>query len=221
MDISAWTSWIEESCQDLCMNGKVARKRSACQFKGRTVADSFCTELHEEESCTEICAPPFQLFCPSYKDNLCCQGNGSCKDMQGPCEIDSDCEGSLICGTDNCPWAAEGVNCCKEKCQAEGCCYQYNRGPCKADEGVCDRYSDCIDGHTCLAGGCSWDNSSACCINQTLNKVCNQQDKCLEGEGHCNLDDGCQEGLNCTDKSCKWYHPNQAHFASCCNKVPG
>ena len=204
------------------MNGKVSRKRSACKFMGRDARDRLCSEEEriEEDSCTGICSPPFQHFCPSYKDHLCCQGNGTCKEMKGPCSSDSVCEGSLICGIENCDWA-EGVNCCKEKCRGDDCCT--SGSPCREDEGVCTRNQDCMDGHTCMVGNCSWDNSKACCTNQTLDKNCSRDYKCLEGQGHCRHDYECQDGLNCTRQSCNWYHPasHLRQLASCCNAVPG
>ena len=200
----------------------MSRKRSACKFKGRDAVDRLCgpeEEKIEEEPCTDICSDSFQLFCPSYKDKLCCQGNGICKEMQGPCQTDNNCTGSLICGTENCDWA-EGVNCCKGKCQGNGCCT--SQSPCREDEGFCSRNGDCIDGHTCLKGVCSWDSSGACCTNQTLNKNCTHI-KCHEGEGHCNNDGECEAGLRCTDRSCNWYHPvsHLTDLASCCNPVAG
>ena len=100
----------------MCNSGKVSRKRSACKFKGQDVIDRLCGPEEgriQEDNCTGICSPSFQLYCPSYKDNLCCQGNGTCQEMQGPCKIDSDCKGSLICGMENCDWA-KGINCCKK-----------------------------------------------------------------------------------------------------------
>ena len=35
-------------------------------------------------------------------DNCCSTGNYKCKEGQGDCDSDSDCEGDLVCGTNNC-----------------------------------------------------------------------------------------------------------------------
>ena len=104
---------ISDSCEEMCENGKVARQRASCEYMGEPVEDHMCPSdgSIEEKPCSEICSSVFELFCPSYKDYLCCQGDGDCKEMQGPCETDDDCEGPLTCGSDTCDWA-EGVNCC-------------------------------------------------------------------------------------------------------------
>ena len=177
----------------------------------------------EEEPCNETCSTTFQSFCPSYKEHLCCQGNGTCEEMQGPCETDSDCKGSLICGVENCDWAG-GVNCCKKKCQEDGCCTR--ESPCQEDEGPCENGGVCMNGTTCLMEHCSWDKSKACCTNQTLDKGCSPEHKCQEGEGMCDYQksNDCQDGLTCTANSCKWFipdPPNKIFRAHCCNRVPG
>ena len=34
--------------------------------------------------------------------------------MRGDCDVDDDCYGSMVCGTDNCDWDEEdsGLDCC-------------------------------------------------------------------------------------------------------------
>ena len=142
--------------------------------------------------------------------------------MKGPCKNDSDCAGSLICGSDNCPWA-KGINCCKVKCQMEDNCCTAN-DPCRDDEGVCDSNEECLAGHSCIIGGRSGgDNTQACCKNvslATLDKNCAPENRCNETEGECSSDEDCVQGLGlfCT-QSCNWY--NNWDRASCCERKPG
>ena len=47
----------------------------------------------------------------------CCHEKFPCSKGQGDCDTDSECEGNLVCGTDNCDqtqflWS--GADCCKD-----------------------------------------------------------------------------------------------------------
>ena len=47
-------------------------------------------------------------------DDCCSNGiAGSCGEGDGDCDDDSECAGSLVCGTDNCPWG-DGDDCCEQ-----------------------------------------------------------------------------------------------------------
>ena len=50
----------------------------------------------------------------TYSGSFCSQGKGGilCQDMEGDCDKNGDCEGSLRCGSDNCPWISNGADCC-------------------------------------------------------------------------------------------------------------
>ena len=51
------------------------------------------------------------------KIGSCCTANNPCEVNQGDCDIDEDCKGNLICGSDNCgpsfTWSY--TDCCKLK----------------------------------------------------------------------------------------------------------
>ena len=49
----------------------------------------------------------------SGNDDCCSKGiaAGFCGVGEGDCDEDSDCAGSLVCGSDNCPWG-DGDDCC-------------------------------------------------------------------------------------------------------------
>ena len=44
-------------------------------------------------------------------DDGCCTEDNPCGDRDGDCDNDSQCAGSLVCGTDNCPWG-DADDCC-------------------------------------------------------------------------------------------------------------
>ena len=45
----------------------------------------------------------------------CCTSSNLCGADEGDCDVDSECAGSLICGTNNCPsgFYYSGFDCCK------------------------------------------------------------------------------------------------------------
>ena len=45
-------------------------------------------------------------------DDWCCTEEHPCEVGDGDCDHDYQCAGSLICGTDNCPWGTEGGDDC-------------------------------------------------------------------------------------------------------------
>ena len=47
-------------------------------------------------------------------DTCCSNGDiGPCREGEGGCGHDDECEGSLVCGEDNCPWGG-GEDCCRQ-----------------------------------------------------------------------------------------------------------
>ena len=44
----------------------------------------------------------------------CCTSSSPCKEDEGDCDTDSDCESGLVCGTDNCPsgFPSSAYDCC-------------------------------------------------------------------------------------------------------------
>ena len=57
------------------------------------------------------CSPRDDVSWQKEGNEECCSEEGPCKVGEGDCDRDSDCEGSLVCGTDNCPWGDED-DCC-------------------------------------------------------------------------------------------------------------
>ena len=58
------------------------------------------------------------LSCGAIKsDPDCCTSSEPCAIGEGGCKADIDCDGNLVCGTDNCvmfdtSWADSGYDCC-------------------------------------------------------------------------------------------------------------
>ena len=64
---------------------------------------------------TRSCAPRNDVRWQKEGNEECCSegGGGLCKVGDGDCDRDSDCEGDLVCGYDNCPWG-DRDDCCME-----------------------------------------------------------------------------------------------------------
>ena len=46
----------------------------------------------------------------------CCSSSEQCSINQGDCDLDSDCSGNLVCGTDNCQsHFPSTADCCEEQ----------------------------------------------------------------------------------------------------------
>ena len=45
----------------------------------------------------------------------CCHSSSPCKEDEGDCDNDSDCESGLVCGTNNCAsdFPSSGYDCCE------------------------------------------------------------------------------------------------------------
>ena len=53
-----WTAWsnVDKSACQRCGNNKMVKRRTNCQFRGKTVADDLCpTSELQEEFCAGIC----------------------------------------------------------------------------------------------------------------------------------------------------------------------
>ena len=52
----------------------------------------------------------------SNADWSCCTSSSPCKEDEGDCDSDSDCESGLVCGTDNCPsgFPSSAYDCCEK-----------------------------------------------------------------------------------------------------------
>ena len=100
--------------------------------------------------------------------NLCIEG-------EGDCGADSECEGSLVCGHNNCA-NDSATNCCTKTCNSDSDCLNQE---CNTDENQCrlDSYST------------DW-------------SLCTQTSPCNDGEGDCDADSDCQGLLVCWSDYC-------------------
>jgi hypothetical protein len=63
-----------------------------------------CPWGNGDDCCRDLCVG----------DNSCCsvlQGGDTCRIGEGDCDADTECVGTAVCGTDNCPWDATD-DCC-------------------------------------------------------------------------------------------------------------
>ena len=62
---------------------------------------------------TRPCAPRNDVSWQKEGNEECCNegGRGLCQLGEGDCDKNSDCEGSLVCGYNNCPWGDKD-DCC-------------------------------------------------------------------------------------------------------------
>ena len=83
-----------------------------CKSGGRF----FIPFLAHCETFTRPCALQNEVRWQKEGNDECCNkgGRGTCKLGEGDCDYDSDCEGSLVCGDDNCTWG-DGDDCCKKR----------------------------------------------------------------------------------------------------------
>ena len=131
--------------------------------------------------------------CSNPGDSYCCSHGilGFCKEGEGDCDADHECQGSLVCGTHNCDWGYhdccrkpegdEGKNCtsdvdcldelvcgfdsfCRNPCKgATSCCSQGVSGYCKEGEGDCDGDSECEGSLVCGQNNCDNGGDADCC----------------------------------------------------------
>ena len=98
-----------------------------------------------------------------------------CKEGEGDCGMDSECEGSLVCGHMNC--ANNTLRpCCTKTCNNDSDCLNQE---CNTDIDQCrlDSYST------------DWSK-------------CSQDSPCADGEGDCDEDSGCEGLLVCGIDNC-------------------
>ena len=98
-----------------------------------------------------------------------------CKEGEGDCSMDSECEGSLACGQMNCANSTL-QNCCTKTCNYDSDC---TSGECNAEHNQCRLNSDTVD----------WSK-------------CSQDSPCADGEGDCDHHTDCQGTLLCRNDNC-------------------
>ena len=98
-----------------------------------------------------------------------------CKEGEGDCDDDTECEGSLVCGHLNCINSTI-TDCCTSMCYNDSDCLNQE---CKTDTNQCrlDSYST------------DWTN-------------CSQDSPCADGEGDCDHHTDCQGTLLCGNDNC-------------------
>ena len=93
--------------------------------------------------------------CYSIEEDFCTLEN-SCSVDEGDCDTDDVCQGSLVCGLNNCPGYLNydsAVDCCfKEMVGGEHFCT--NTNTCGENEGDCDANNECQGGLECGVNNC-------------------------------------------------------------------
>ena len=117
-------------------------------------------------------------YCRLKSDNsedTFCMGR-VCKKGEGGCRSDSECDGSLVCGSDNCAFGTTGIGCCTRQCNGHSDC---TSGECNAERSQCRLNSGTVD----------WSK-------------CSQDDPCADGVGDCDNDGECEGLLVCGNDKC-------------------
>ena len=108
--------------------------------------------------------------------NSTCSLDSPCPHGEGDCDNNSDCAGSLVCGTDNCESGPRGLDCCTSSCHNDSNCLNQE---CHTEVNQCrlDSYST------------DWSN-------------CSQDSPCHKGQGDCDLHTDCEGTLLCGVDNC-------------------
>ena len=160
-----------------------------------------------------------------------CTAANPCGQDEGDCDSHEECQGSLICGSVNCPTYlgfSPDTDCCYDNSQSvvgdETFCTTAN--PCRQDEGDCDSDFECQNILVCGSNNCpvslDFHSDVDCCWNQN---VCEYPDAI--GDSICddgNNNEACEwDGGDCCDGSstqycsvCECLDPD---FEGCCQKV--
>ena len=121
--------------------------------------------------------------CGLREDWSCCTAQCPCRQGEGDCDEDAECEGELVCGTDNCLVAGDAEGDC---CQAAGApltTITTNTTNTTAQNPKCRCRKQCQPPHD------DWD-------------CCTEECPCREGEGDCDEDSHCQGDLVCGTNNC-------------------
>ena len=108
--------------------------------------------------------------------NSTCTSDSPCLNGEGDCDDDSECQGSLECGTDNCASGSYGLDCCTKACNNDSDCMNQE---CNTDLNQCllDSYST------------DW-------------SLCSQESPCTDGQGDCDDHLDCEGSLMCGIDNC-------------------
>ena len=105
--------------------------------------------------------------------------NSLCKEGEGECNSDSECEGSLVCGHMNCINSTL-QNCCTKSCNNDFDCFN----------------QDCNT------------NIDQCRQDSYSMSKCSNDSPCRNGEGDCDYDGECEGSLVCSNDRCGSGPPN-------------
>ena len=139
----------------------------------------------------------------------CCRADNPCPLNSGDCNKDQDCQGTMICGKDNCPYSGgrwdDEDDCCERRCTPDH--------PCREGEGHCEADADCVNSGWARCGNdlclntqyfptakypnnTAWfghSSSDNCCY-----RVCNKDyNRCGNNVAGCVSDEDCQDGHYC------------------------
>ena len=140
-----------------------------------TYRPPFCHIVNERlyfsHANTGHCSANSKCIC---KQNDFC-AKSPCREGQGDCDSDSECEGSLVCGRMNC-MNKTIADCCTKPCDSDLDCTNQE---CSSDIHQCrlDSYST------------KW-------------SMCSQDSQCVDGEGDCDEHSDCEGSLLCGSDNC-------------------
>ena len=163
-----------------------------CQLHSECEGSLVCGHLNcaLHRCCSSICYNDLDCFNQECNpdDYLCrldsystdwsrCSQGSTCADGEGDCDRHTDCEGTLVCGNENCASGPIGMDCCVHTCLSDSDCPNQE---CNATIKQCrlDSYST------------DWSN-------------CSNISPCAEGEGDCDLNADCEGGLVCGKDNCE------------------
>ena len=129
----------------------------------------YCTHSRYEAFMQVNCKKSCNL-CPGYCSTTLC------KEGEGDCGMDSECEGALVCGHMNCANSTL-QQCCTQTCNNDTECQ--TSGECNAEHNQCRLNSDTVD----------WSR-------------CSQDVPCSDLEGDCDNDGECEGFLVCGNDKC-------------------
>ena len=144
-----------------------------------TVSDCCTQQCNNDSDCLnqECNTENKQCRLDSYSTDWSnCSLDSPCSNGEGDCDNDAECDGSLLCGINNCEGGLSNMDCCKRSCNNDSDCINQE---CNTDANQCrlDSYST------------NWSK-------------CSQDSPCGTGEGDCDLHSDCEGRLMCGSDNC-------------------
>ena len=218
---------------------KCANEDDFCTYMNPCGADQGDCDTHDEcqdglfcgsNNCPDYLAFHSEFDCcyaPAVGNEHFCTTANPCGQDQGDCDAHDECQGSLICGSVNCPTSLDfdpDTDCCYDNSQSvvgdEDFCTTVN--PCGQNEGDCDSHDECHTGLGCGLNNCpdalGFNTGVDCCFpcsGTCVNPVYKGDNYCDDENNNCGCDwdggDCCGINVN-TDycSSCLCLDPNAA-----------